>query len=33
MVYVLVFARGLVNTVDNPARQSFVASWWAVSGS
>ena len=25
MVYVLVFARGLVNTVDNPARQSFVA--------
>lgn len=25
MVYVVVFARGLVNTVDNPARQSFVA--------
>ena len=24
MVYVLVFARGAVNSVDNPTRQSFV---------
>lgn len=33
MVFALVFVRGTVNAIDNPARQSFVSRWSAPTGS